>query len=178
MNSTLSQSHKDELRQALLNNTFSMEAEVARLMNRGYDEDYAKSLIAAELREYRQELFDQKLQRNNSVETSKVLSALIGIFSAIGPLADIRSPLWYAVAIAVSGVAGYFAYKTKPIAGVIGAIIVPFVFPFAYQWYFSGRSRFIRIELVIPLLLTIIPAVLVYFLIAKTVYTNKETETY
>jgi hypothetical protein len=178
MNSTLSQAQKDEIRHALLHNTFSMEAEVAKLMNRGYDETYAKSLIVAELREYKQELFNKKLQSNNSEETGKILSIGIVMISMIGPLFDIRSPLWYIVAFAASGVAGYFAYKTKPIAGLIGAIIVPLVFPFAYQWYFAGRSRFIRIEMVIPLLVAIIPAVLVYFIIAKTVYANRESETW
>jgi hypothetical protein len=176
MNSTLTQSQKDEIRQALLHNTFSMEAEVAKLMNRGgYDEAYAKALIVAELREYKQELFNKKLQRNNSEETGKVISIGILMVSLIGPLFDIRSPLWYMVAFAASGVGGYFAYKTKPLAGIIGAVIFSATFPFAYQWYFSGRSRFIRIEMLIPMIVAIIPAFLVFFIISKTVYTNKET---
>jgi hypothetical protein len=178
MNSTLTQSQKDEIRNALLNNTFSMEAEVARLMSRGYEEDYAKSLIVAELREYRQELFNKKLQRDNSEDTTKVIWIGIGMISMIGPLFDIRSPLWYIVVLAASGVGGYFAYKTKPIAGLAGAVIMPLVFPFSYHWYFSGRSHYIRIEMIIPLLVALIPAVLVYFIIAKTVYANKEAETF
>ena len=132
------------------------------------------SLSQKQQDEIRNELFQKKLKDNNQEDVQKVISIAIIMIAMIGPVFDIRSPIWYMLAFAGCGIAGYFAYKTKPIAGVIGAIIVPVILPFSYNWYFTGRTRYIKIELLIPLLMAIIPAFLVYYIISKTVYANRE----
>jgi hypothetical protein len=174
MNRTLSQQQKDDLRQSFTWGNFSAEAAIMKLVNEGYEPDVAKALIVAEFKEYKKEVFNRTVKRNNNEETKKVLTIGILMISLIGPLFDITSPLWYLVAIAASGIAGYFAFKTKPIAGVLGSIIMPVVFPFVYYWYFAGRRSFIRIEMVIPILISVLPAFLVYYAISKTVYANVE----
>jgi hypothetical protein len=176
---SLSQKQKDEIRYALRHKTFSVPAEIAKLVNLGYSEDEAKALLANEVdefkNEFRNELFQQKVKSNDQEDVQKIISIAIIMIAMIGPVFDIRSPIWYMLAFAGCGIAGYFAYKTKPIAGVIGAIIVPVILPFSYNWYFTGRTRYIKIELLIPLLVAIIPAVIIYFIIAKTVYANRES---
>ena len=174
MNRTLSQQQKDDLRQSFSTGNFSAEAAIIKLVNEGFEPDVAKALIVAEFKEYKKEVFNRVVKRSNNEETTKVLTIGILMISLIGPLFDITSPGWYLVAFAASGIAGYFAFKTKPVAGVIGSIIMPIVFPFVYNWYFAGRTSFIRIEMVIPIIISLLPAFLVYYAIAKTVYANVE----
>lgn len=174
MNRTLTQQQKDNLRQSFTSGNFSAEAAINQLVNEGYELDVAKALIVAEFKEYKKEVFNRAVKRENNEEKTKALTIGIMMISLIGPVFDITSPLWYIVAIAASGIAGYFAYKTKPIAGVLGSIIMPVVFPFVYSWYFAGRTSYIRIEMVIPIVISILPAFLVYYAISKTVYANVE----
>lgn len=174
MNSTLSQIQKDEIRQSFLQPTFSLEAEIEKLMTAGYEEAKAKLLIIAEFKEYKKEMFQKKVKRNDQEEIKKVVTFVVIMISLVGPIFDIVSPLWYIVAVVIAGIAGYWGYKPKPIAGLLGCMIVPIAFPFAYMFYFTGRTSFIKIEMVIPLLMAIVPGVLVYFIISKTVYSNLE----
>jgi hypothetical protein len=174
MNRTLSQQQKDDLRLSFTQGNFSAEAAIIKLMNEGYEADVAKALIVAEFKEYKKEVFNRVVKRSNNEETQKVLTIGIMMISLIGPLFDITSPLWYLVAIAASGIAGYFAFKTKPVAGVLGSIIMPVVFPFVYNFYFAGRTSYIRIEMLIPIIISALPAFLVYYTISKTVYANVE----
>ena len=174
MNRTLSQQQKDDLRQSFTQGNFSAEAAILKLVNEGYEPDVAKALIVAEFKEYKKEVFNKVVKRSNNDDTQKVLTIGILMISSLGPIFDITSPLWYIVAVVASGIAGYFAFKTKPIAGVLGSIIMPVVFPFVYNWYFAGRRSFIRIEMVIPILISVLPAFLIYYAISKTVYANVE----
>jgi hypothetical protein len=174
MNRTLSQQQKDDLRFSFTQGNFSAEAAIIKLMNEGYEAVVAKALIVAEFKEYKKEVFNRVVKRSNNEETQKVLTIGIMMISLIGPLFDITSPLWYLAAIAASGIAGYFAFKTKPVAGVLGSIIMPVVFPFVYNFYFAGRTSYIRIEMLIPIIISALPAFLVYYTISKTVYANVE----
>jgi hypothetical protein len=174
MNRTLSQQQKDDLRLSFTQGNFSAEAAIIKMMNEGYEPDVAKALIVAEFKEFMKEVFNRVVKRSNNEETQKVLTIGIMMISLIGPLFDITSPLWYLVAIAASGIAGYFAFKTKPIAGVLGSIIMPVVFPFVYNFYFAGRTSYIKIEMLIPIIISVLPAFLVYYIISKTVYANVE----
>jgi hypothetical protein len=174
MNSTLSQKQKDEIRQSFLQQTFSLEAEIEKLVGAGYDEDKAKLLIIAEIKQYKKEMFQKTVKRNDHEEIKKVVTFVVIMISLVGPIFDIVSPLWYIVAVVIAGIAGYWGYKPKPIAGLVGCMIVPIIFPFAYIFYFSGRTSFIKIEMIIPLVMAIVPGVLVYFILSKTVYSNLE----
>jgi hypothetical protein len=174
MNSTLSQTQKDEIRQSFLQQTFSLEAEIEKLVAAGYEEAIAKLLIIAELKEYKKEMFQKKVKRNDQEEIKKVITFVVIMISLAGPIFDIISPLWYIVAVVITGIAGYWGYKPKPIAGLLGCMIVPIAFPFTYMFYFTGRTSFIKIEMVIPLVMAIVPAVLVYFIVSKILYPNTE----
>jgi hypothetical protein len=174
MHSTLSQTQKDEIRQSFLQQNFSLEAEIEKLVDAGYEEDKAKLLIIAEIKEYKKEIFQKKVNRNDQEEIKKVITFVVIMVSLIGPIFDIVSPLWYIAAVVITGIAGYIGYKPKPIAGLLGCMIVPIIFPFAYSFYFSGRTSYIKIEMVIPLIMAIVPGVLLYFIISKTVYSNLE----
>lgn len=174
MNRTLSQQQKDDLRQSFTQGNFSAEVAILKLVAEGYEPQEAKALIVAEFKEYKKEVFNRVVKRDNNEEARKGVTIGIMMISLIGPLFDITSPIWYMVAIAASGIAGYFAFKTKPIAGVLGSIIMPIVFPFVYNFYFAGRTSYIRIEMLIPIIISALPAFLVYYILSKTVYANVE----
>jgi hypothetical protein len=172
MNRTLSQQQKDELRQSFTQDNFSAEATINKLVAAGYEPLEAKELILSEFKKYKQELFDKIEKHKKNDEAQKVLTIGILMISMVGPVADITSPIWYIVAIALCGIAGYFAFKSKPIAGILGSVIMPVVLPFVYNFYFEGRTSFIKIELAIPILIAALPAFLVYYIISKTVYAH------
>ncbi|AXY73621.1 hypothetical protein D3H65_06330 [Paraflavitalea soli] len=174
MNSTLTPQLRDELRQSFIQPGFSAEAEVQKLVSNGYDTATAKSLIVAEFRAYKNEKFKEVDRQNQSEEAKKVAPLIVLMISAIGPIFEVSSMIWYIIAIAVAGVTGYWAYRPKPIAGLVACIIIPFVFPLAYNFYFAGRTSYIKIEMVIPMLIAAAPAAIVYYIISKTVYANVE----
>lgn len=174
MTTTLSQQQRDELRQSFSQPGFSAEAAVARLVGYGYNETTAKQLIVAEFKAYKNELFQQAERRNQSEEAQKVVPIIVIMISAIGPIFEITSMLWYICAVAIAGAVGYWGYRHKPVAGILACMVIPFAFPLAYNFYFSGRTSYIKIEMVIPMLIAAAPAAILYFIISKTVYANTE----
>ena len=174
MNNTLTPEQKEGIRYSFTQGNFSVEAEIAKLTEYGYDEVTAKQLIAAEFREYKQALFQKAVDRNKGEERKKLVLIGVLLISAIGPLFSIESMLWYIIAAAGAGAMGYWGFKEKPFAGLFGSIVAPMVFPFAYNSYFANRTSYIKIELLIPMLIAAVPAIVVYYIVAKAVYSGKE----
>src|SRR5689334_3646851 len=108
MNSTLSQTEKDQIRYKIQTNNFVAAEEIAKLVQKGYDETEAKALLLAEIREYKQVLFEQKMKQNKQGDVAGIAVGATVMFTAIGPLFDIRSPVWFMIAFAASGLGGYF----------------------------------------------------------------------
>ncbi|MCS3802180.1 hypothetical protein [Niastella sp. OAS944] len=178
MPNTLTQTEKDQIRYKLTTNTFSADAEIAKLMEKGYDETEAKSLLLNEIREFKQVLFEKKMQQNKQGEVESIAVGVTVMFTLIGPLFGITSPVWFMVAFLAAGIGGYFAAQDKPIAGIAGGIVYGIIFPLAHHMYFADRTRFIRIEMVIPIIMAMIPAFILYFILAKTVYAKSDKESY
>lgn len=178
MPNTLTQTEKDQIRYKLTTNTFSAETEIAKLVEKGYNETEAKSLLLDELREYKQVLFEKKMQQNKQGEVESIAVGATVMFTMIGPLFGITSPMWFMIAFLAAGVGGYFAAKDKPIAGIAGGVLYGIIFPLAHNMYFAGRTKFIRIEMVIPIIMAMIPAFILYFILAKTVYAKSDNESY
>ena len=174
MNRTLTQQQKNELRQSFAQDNFSAQAAIIKLMAEGFELEEAKILITAELRKYKQELFNKADKRNSSEESRQLVFIGIIMISTVGPVFNITSPIWYIVAIALCGLLGYLAAKTRPIAGILGAVVMSVVLPFADNFYFEGRTSYIKIELAIPMIIAAVPAFLVYYFISKTVYAHIE----
>ena len=175
---TFSQTEKDQLRYKIQTDTFVAAEEIDKLVARGYDEAEAKSILLGEIREYKQELFHQKMNQNKQGEIQNIMIGVLAMLALIGPLFGIREPMWYILAFIGAGVGGYFAAKTKPIAGIAASVVYAIVFPLAHNMYFAGRTRFIRIEMVIPMIMAAIPAFIIYFILAKTIYANSDKESY
>lgn len=85
-----------------------------------------------------------------------------GIYTLI--FADMGvSWFWYIIVIAIAVVCGYFADKDNPIPYIAGCVVLVLAFPIAAGFYFEGRSSFVNIELFVPLIMAIIPALAAQF---------------
>lgn len=178
MTNTLSQTEKDQIRYKITTHTFSAEAEIASLVEKGYNEAEAKSLLLDEIRAYKQELFHKKMDKNKQSEIENGVLVGIIMVTLIGPLFGVRAPMWYIIAFIAAGIGGYFAAKNKPVAGIAGSVLYAIIFPLAHNMYFADRTKFIRIEMVIPMIMAAIPAFLLYFILSKTIYANSDKESY
>src|SRR5688572_21998110 len=133
MKEFLTKEEKDLIRMSFTSGGFSMEDAIAKLNGSGYDDETAKALIIGEFKEYKKEMFERAMKRENGGEMAKVMSILIVLVSVIGPVMRISSPLWYFVAAILSGILGYVVYKTKPIAGILGGVVYPIAFFIAHS---------------------------------------------
>jgi hypothetical protein len=176
MDPILTESQRDELRLGFTTAGFSMEDAMARLTAHGYEPEEARGLIVLEYKLYKREMFERTVKKDESKEWRKVMFLFVTIISIIGPVANITSGIWYIVACGLCGFLGYLAYKDKPIAGIIGGILVPIAFIFSYAFYFADRTSYIKIEMAIPLLLAFLPSVLVFFVISKLFYNEAQNE--
>lgn len=120
------------------------------------------------------ELFNKIVNAEKENKKQQTAITVIIIFAIIGPVFNTDSALWYSLAMLVAGVAGYYGFFNKQAAGVAGAELLVMLFPFTCNYYLSGRSHYVNIELLIPLVIAAIPAFLLFFLISKIFYSNAE----
>jgi len=140
----------------------------------GFTEATAKNLIIAEVKEFKKDVVEKTLQQKKDHEAQSAACVIMMIVSLLGSFLGVESRMWTFVLICVAALCGYFGFKNKPFAGIASFIIFALVFPYTYDWYLTGRSHFINIELFIPALIAVAPAAVVYFLLAFTVYRNSE----
>jgi len=176
MSKFLTAEERDVLRLSFTTAGFSMEDAIEKLKGKGLSDEEARLLIIAEYKAFKQELFDRTLKRENSHEMAKVMFVVVVLISVIGPVFGIESLLWYLVAGSLCGIAGYIAYKDKPVAGVVAGFIFAVVFPFAYNGYFANRTSYIKIEMLIPLIMAAIPAGVAFLILAKLFYSDTDHE--
>jgi hypothetical protein len=172
MNNQLTQLQKDEMRNAMSNNTFYPKVEIIKLVAEGYEVEVAKDLVIAEIKAYKSEVFQEAIQREKESENSKLIHFGVLVIAIIGPILKVQSAVWYFIALIIAGVGGYFAFRHKPVAGVISAIIGTAAFPFAYNFYITGRDRIIKIEMLIPMLIAAAPAVIMFYILSAVMYNN------
>ena len=174
MEPTLPPQHQYEIKEALSSGTFAYASEMQKLMDAGYDQQSAHNLLLSLAKEHRKEIFQQTLNKQNNQDVRQVTWVVIFMVAVLGPVFDINSGVWYMLAMLVAGVAGYYGHKDKPLVGIIGSVLFVFLFPLTYRYYFSGRSSYLRIELVIPAFLAIIPSVIAGFLISVIFYPSRK----
>ncbi len=170
MNNKLSQEQIDNIKNSLLSGYTSTETEIKKLVSAGFDEEVAKKIISDVMKSLREELFEQSLLKKKKEEARSVAILVITMVSLIGPIFNMRSIGWYMLAVAIVAAVAYYGFKDKPIAGIIGSITVVILFPIMYNYYFASRSSYIRIELLIPLVMAAIPALLIFLLLSKLIY--------
>lgn len=144
-----------------------MEEHIQKLADVGIERTEAAAIIADVAKDYKAELFQKTLKKQKGEGMREGAFMAIFMVNLIGPLFDITSMAWYLAAFAVSGVAGYFGYRSKPAAGVISALAFAGLFPFTYNFYFADRTSFIRIEMLIPIAMAAIPAAALLWILSS-----------
>lgn len=170
MEAVLSTEQINVIRDSIARGNFTNERHVRILTENGFSKETAEQLVAAEVKAYREELFQEKVTVQDNEETQKVADMAIIMVALVGPVFGVTSVLWYLVALAAAGTAGYFGHRSKPVAGVTGALILVLLLPFTYHFYFSGRKSFIGIEMAIPMLMAAVPAYLALYITSKVLY--------
>jgi len=174
MNSTLSPEQKEEIRQSFSQGVSSVDIQIARLIESGYDEISAKKLLQQEFKEYKNQLFQEAQQKEKREQAEKVALIVVFIIGTIGAVFEIKSTIWYVISIATAVLAGFLGFRRKPVAGILGCVLYPVAFAFTFPSYFAGRTSYVKIEMLVPLLLAAVPAFVVYKLIEKIFYSNIE----
>jgi len=165
MDNTISQQHREAIKLSLQAGTFVLEEQLQKLADVGVEREKAMAIIGEIAKDYKTELFRKKLREHKGQEMQQGMFIVVLMVNMIGPVFDITSMLWYLVAFAASGIAGYFGYRSKPAAGVVAGLIFAGAFPFAYNFYFADRTSFIRIEMLIPVVMAALPAGAALFLL-------------
>ena len=174
MEAMLSTDQVNVIRESIARGNFSAERHVRILAEKGFSKDIAERLVADEVKAYRDELFQEKITVQDNQEVQKISDLAAIMVALAGPVFEVRSILWYLVAAAIAGSAGYFGHRSKPVAGITAGVLLVLLFPFTYSFYFSGRSSYIRIELIIPMLMALVPACVALFIISKVFYSEYE----
>ncbi len=174
MEAVLSTDQVNVIRESIARGNFSTERHVRMLVEKGFSKEIAEQLVAGKVKAYREELFQEKITVQDDQEVQKITDLAAIMVALAGPVFEVRSVLWYLVAAVLAGSAGYFGHRSKPVAGITGAVLLVLLFPFTYSFYFSGRSSYLRIELIIPMLMALVPAYVASFIISKVCYSEYE----
>ncbi len=163
-----------EIKESFLTGSLSTEELIYQLHDAVMDANAIKQWLADLTRERKRELFNKAVQRDNNNEIRGVVFFVTLMISIIGPVFEIRSALWYIIALLAVAFAGYYGYKTKPIAGIAGTVAFGILFPLAHAQYFANKTSYIRIEMLFPIAMAGIPAILLLFILSKTIYRGQD----
>ncbi len=151
----LNEKQKARILSAFSSGNFNLQNEISNLENEGFTKEDATSQIQAVVR---QKLFDEQVNKESTEDYEKLAAFGLIFLGLIGPLFNIENFLWYFFASVLAGVGGYLAYKDKPFGGAVRSFTFVVLIPVFYNWYVSGRSSIIKIELLIPVGLAILLA--------------------
>ena len=163
-----------EIKESFLSGSLSAEQLIEQLHEAGMDANAAHQWLSDLTRAHKRELFNKAVERDTNNEARGIVFFITLMITIIGPVFEIRSALWYIIALLAVGFAGYYGYKNKPIAGIAGTVAFAILFPLAYAQYFANKTSYIKIELMIPVAMAAIPAVLLLFILSKTIYRGQD----
>jgi hypothetical protein len=166
----LNETQKERIQNAIKSGGFNLEPEIETLINQGFSKETALLKIKEEIDLHKQMLFEQALKSESQEDIQKSIFMGITLTAMIGPIFDITSSIWYIATIFIAGGLGYWGYKDKPIAGIVGAICLALTLPYFYNWYISGRTSIIKIELLIPMAISMAISYSIGWLAYKVIY--------
>jgi hypothetical protein len=174
MNKEPTYQQRKNIQQAYLKDKISIEKQIVELILAGFDELTAEYVVNKVIKEYKQELYEEAKEKEINEEHKNISYYVIVFTTALGPLFGIENIIWYLLAIAIAGVAGNYGFKDKPLAGIVGGIVPVILFPLIFKIYLGGKSNYIVIELILPLIGSLIIAYLIQFVISKIMYPEYE----
>lgn len=167
METRISQQQRDAIKLSIQAGTFVMEDQLQKLADIGIERNAAAAIIADVAKDYKAELFQKTLKKQKGEGAREAVFLVVFMLNLVGPLFQIDSLGWYLIVFIASGVGGYIGFRSKPAAGIIAALVFSGIFPFAYSWYFTGRTSFIRIEMLIPMAVAVIPAAAILWILSS-----------
>src|SRR6478609_127993 len=87
----LNTKQKERLQSAIQSGSFNLEVEVENLISQGHSKEEAIAYIKAEIDIYKQQLFEEKLKKENQHEYQKIAGGVALAVSILGPVFEITS---------------------------------------------------------------------------------------
>lgn len=137
------------------------ENAVRQLVDKGYEEEMARSLVSKLVKEQQTAVFKENIRVRKLEERRKASFLIIFLIAVAGPVSGTTIGLWYIVAAVAAGLAGHFGRPDKPASAIVGGVSLVLLFPCAWTFYMQDPSSSLSLELLIPLLMAAVPA---YFL--------------
>jgi hypothetical protein len=151
----------------------SVEEIFVILLEKGLNAEEIEEVVSKTVKEVKFELFQEKEQEKKNDERKNIAGFFMFIIPFfIGFFAADSTEIIMFGAI-VSGLIGYFGFVNKPLAGASAGVCFAILFIFALNIYMGNRTRFIKIEFLIPMFIAGIPSLIVYFIVSKLVYSKK-----
>lgn len=153
---------KQIIRNAFRNEEFSHEKHFNYLVAQGYSKEYCEKIIKGE-----EALFQKSKKNINSFyddfdfETAKFIVGLLAFVAGVIVYFDLLTLPFQIGSALIGGFLGYFIYPSKGIATSVAGFIFMILLPYAMDIYLDGRNRFIVIELIIPIIIAGLPAMIV-----------------
>jgi len=161
---TLTQQQVDGIVAAYESGNFSYPTEVLRLISAGYSQQEAEQQVTEVVKQLRQQIFNARKNAGKKADGKKASFYIILMVASIAPVFDVTSVTWLAIAVVIAIAAAYWGNKDRPAGAIAAAIVMVLLFPVTYSVYMKGRTSYIRIEMLLPLLMAAVPAGIAYVL--------------
>jgi hypothetical protein len=163
----------ETVRRLLVDDSYSYDTVVSIMLKKGFQKDVAESVVFHVAKQNQAEiLMRQKTDKNEeekqfgffTVSTMVVLGCIL--FGETNP------ELFLGLSF-IGAVIAYFVEPKRPIVAVVCGFLSVYVSYFVYMWYFSNRTSFYKIELLIPMFIIMVIVFGVYLILNKIFYSQK-----
>lgn len=154
-----------ELKDDVQLNGHTVEQLMEKLEKKGYDEEGMKEILENVAKSIKQDMFYEAKRQQKNKEYAE--GGMVGIFLVAGipAIFDITSTPVIICTCILAGLIGFFCFRKGPIAGCVAGVISVILFNYTYHWYVAGRDRMIGIEILIPMVMAAVPAVIIYYVL-------------
>ncbi|KFF04723.1 hypothetical protein [Flavobacterium reichenbachii] len=172
MPNDLSYTKIEELKKKLREGKFDSNQELIDLIRLDYDPVTAKELLSKVIKSHKDDLYEEAKEAKEVEERSKIaFGAVIVITTFIGMFGD-NNGMMILISIIAACCCGYYGNQENPIPAMVGYTIAAMIMPFACGFYFKGRSTFLNLEILIPLLISFGPGLLIKYVLSQILPSN------
>jgi hypothetical protein len=167
----LSQMDIDNYVEQIMQNDMTLDKLMQTLRAKGIPEEEIKPELQNINNHLKKRLAQAKLKAENDAGNASGGIALMFIVSFVGIM--IESIMGHLIILVIMTCIGYFTNKDNRWAVIIGGIVFHLAGLVVHPLYFSGRTHFLKIELLVVAAICAVPAYLTALLITKIQESNE-----
>jgi hypothetical protein len=161
------------VRKLLVEEGYKADDAIKLLVKYGISEDIATNCVHLVVQQNTDAIFEKRQEIGENESREEIGYWGIAIASLILPIFGIKDTLLCILLASAAAIIAYYAYPKKPIAVMIPTFLFTMLFPFTYEWYLSGRTKFFYIEILIPAAILIIPLYIMHSVLKSIIYPNE-----